>query len=165
MRRIALLAALVFAIPAAADAQARLMVGGGLTTPQSDFADTNESGMHGRVGLQVGVPVFPVSVRAEGELHRLPETGGDNTTMIVGTLSGVVALGGLGISPYILGGVGKYNINTSTAEATASSGIHGGFGVSLGALGFGGYAEIRYVKIDTAGDNSSYIPITVGFRF
>ena len=165
MRRIALLAALALAMPAAASAQARLMVGGGLGTPIGTFADSREAGMHGRVGIQIGVPIFPVSARLEGELHRLPETGGDNTTMLTGTISGVVSLGGLGLSPYVVGGFGKYHINTSAAEAATSNGIHGGFGVSVGALGFGGYAESRLVNIRDLSGDLRYIPITVGFRF
>ena len=79
MRRIALLALVALALPAALNAQARLMVGGGISNPLGDFADAVDAGKHGRVGLQVGVPVFPVSVRAEGEVHSFSEATGKVT--------------------------------------------------------------------------------------
>ena len=102
MRRIALLALVALVLPAALNAQARLMVGGGISNPLGDFADAVDAGKHGRVGLQVGVPVFPVSVRAEGEVHSFSEaTGGEKAQLINGTISGVLSLGGLGLSPYL----------------------------------------------------------------
>ncbi len=169
MRRIALLALVALALPAAVDAQARLMVGGGISSPSGDFADAVDAGKHGRVGLQVGVPVFPVSLRAEGEIHSFSEaTGGGKANLINGTISAVLSLGGIGLSPYVIAGVGSYRFDADAAEAAVTNrGIHGGFGVSIGALGFGGFAEVRLVNIDGDGDgdDSRYIAGTIGFRF
>ncbi|MDA0311529.1 MAG: outer membrane beta-barrel protein [Gemmatimonadetes bacterium] len=166
MRRIALLAVLALALPVAVDAQARLMVGGGLSTPNGDFSGAVDAGLHGRVGLQVGVPVFPVNIRAEGEVHRFPEvTGGAKTNMIAGTVSAVMSLGGIGLSPYVLAGFGRYRVDPSATAAETNKGFHGGFGVSLGALGLGGYAEIRVVNVSGATGDTRYIPVTVGLRF
>ena len=171
MRRLALLTVvLALALtPAAAEAQARLLIGGGLSQPSGDFADDVDSGLHGRVGLQVGVPVFPVSLRGEGELHQFSEKAGtDNTTtMLNGTLSAVLSLGGIGLSPYVIGGVGTYRLDSGVADPVTNRGVHGGFGVSLGALGFGGFAEIRLVNISGTGgaDATRFIPLTVGLRF
>ena len=46
-----------------------------------------------------------------------------------------------------------------------SRGIHGGFGASIGALGFGGFVEVRLVNIDRPEGDLRYVPLTVGFRF
>ncbi len=166
MRRIAFLAALLLVLPTAAESQTRLLVGAGLSTPNGDFSDAVDAGLHGRVGLQVGVPVFPVSARAEGELHRFGEKAtDDNTTMLTGTLSAVLSLGGIGLSPYVIAGIGQYRIDGSVGDAITKNGIHGGFGVSLGALGVGGFAEIRLVSISSDVGNRRYIPVTVGLRF
>ena len=168
MNRIAALAlAAALAVPAGAEAQARLLLGGGLSNPNGDMKLLYDSGIHGRVGLQVGVPVFPVSLRAEGELHRLPEAGSDETTnMLNGTLSGVLSLGGIGLSPYVIAGVGRYRRAPSGGgEAITDRGIHGGFGASIGALGFGGFVEVRLVNIDRPEGDLRYVPLTVGFRF
>ena len=167
MRRIALLALVALVLPAALNAPARLMVGGGISNPLGDFADAVNAGKHGRVGLQVGVPVFPVSVRAEGEVHSFSEaTGGEKAQLINGTISGVLSLGGLGLSPYVLAGLGSYRYDDSaTADAVVNRGYHGGLGASIGALGFGGFAEARYVKIQGDGGDRNYVALTVGFRF
>jgi hypothetical protein len=166
MRRIALLALVAFVLPAAVEAQARLMVGGGISSPSSDFADDVGSGQHGRVGLQVGVPVFPVSLRGEGEIHSFSEvTGGENAKLINGTISGVFSLGGIGLSPYVIAGVGSYRYDASAEDAVTNRGIHGGFGVTIGALGLGGFAEVRLVSIDGDDAKTRYVAGTVGFRF
>ncbi len=166
MRRIALLAVVSLALPGAVNAQARLMVGGGISSPSGDFADAVDAGKHGRVGLQVGVPVFPVSVRAEGEVHSFSEaTGGDKANLINGTISAVLSLGGIGLSPYVIAGVGSYRFKASAAEAVTNRGIHGGFGASIGALGLGGFAEVRLVNINGDSDDRRYIVGTIGFRF
>jgi len=166
MRRVALLAVVYLALPGAVNAQARLMVGGGISIPSGDFADAVDAGKHGRVGLQVSVPVFPVSLRAEGEIHSFSEaTGGDKANLINGTVSAVLSLGGIGLSPYVIAGLGSYRFKTSAAEAVTNRGIHGGFGASIGALGLGGFAEARLVNIDGDGDDRRYIVSTIGFRF
>ena len=150
-----LLAVLALAsTPVISVGQVRLMVGGGLSQPNGDFADQANRGLHGRAGLQVGVPVFPVSLRGEGEIHQFSQpTGLENTTMLNGTLSAVLGLGGIGLQPYLL------------AEVQINRGIHGGFGVGIGALGFGGFAEIRFVSISLETGNTRYIPVTLGLRF
>ena len=82
MRRLALLAVVLALalLPAIAEAQARLMIGGGLSQPSGDFADLVDSGLHGRVGLQVGVPVFPVAIR-----QALPAYGNEIILMVKST--------------------------------------------------------------------------------
>ena len=169
MRRLALFTVVtaLALVPAHAEAQARLMVGGGLSQPAGDFGDAVDSGLHGRVGLQVGVPVFPVAVRADGEIGRFSLAAGDgDMTLLAGSFSGVLSLGGIGLQPYVLGGWGRYRFDTDDGDAVTDGGIHGGFGVALGALGLGGFAEIRFVNVSTEGDTSTrYFPLTVGIRF
>ena len=168
MRQLMLLAVLALAsTPVISLGQVRLMVGGGLSQPHGDFADQANRGLHGRAGLQVGVPVFPVSLRGEGEIHQFSQPAGiENTTMLNGTLSAVLGLGGIGLQPYLLAGIGSYRLDTGgTEEVQTNRGIHGGFGVGIGALGFGGFAEIRFVSISLETGNTRYIPVTFGLRF
>ncbi len=167
MRRIALLALVALALPGATNAQARLMVGGGISSPNGDFSDAVDTGVHGRVGLQVGVPAFPVSLRGEGEVHSFSEaTGTEKAQLISGTISAVLSLGGIGLSPYILAGLGSYRYDDSTAaDALTNGGYHGGFGASIGALGFGGFAEVRLVNINGDDGDRRYVAATFGFRF
>lgn len=167
MRRIALLAVLAFALPVSASAQTHLIVGAGLSRPISDFGDAVDSGMHGRVGLQVGIPVFPVSLRGEAELQSYSEAvGDDKTNVLSGSLSAVLSLGGIGLRPYLIAGLGNYGIKGSGADGRDwERGLHGGFGASLGALGFGGFAEVRFVNVDGTAGDTRFVTATLGLRF
>ena len=168
MRKITLLTILALAsTPVISRAQVRLLIGGGLSQPNGDFSEQVNTGLHGRVGLQVGVPVFPLSLRGEGEIHQFSKpTGAENTAMLNGALSAVLGLGGIGLQPYLLAGMGSYRLDTRSAELPETSrGIHGGFGVGIGALGFGGFAEVRFVSISGDSGNTRYIPVTLGLRF
>lgn len=169
MRPLTLFAALLLVLlPGTAQAQPRLIVGAGLSTPMGDFKDLADAGYHGRAGLQLGIPVFPLSIRAEGEYHKFGAVSGrEKTSLLDGTLSAVLSLGGVGFTPYVLAGFGRFRLEEGLLSAAASEtfgGYHGGLGVSIGALGFGGFAEIRYVVISREVGNLKYVPFTVGLR-
>ena len=81
-------------------------------------------------------------------------------------LSAVLSLDGVGLTPYFLAGVGRYrlDIDTEGADPATETGFHGGFGVNIGAIGLGGFAEFRVVQINTEGSKIRYFPLSVGFR-
>lgn len=168
---VALLSFLPLLLPAPAAAQLRVQVGGGIATALGDFGDLVDSGYQGRVGLDLSVPVLPVSVRAEGEASRFPATelSDGHATLLGANLSAVLGLGGLGVSPYLVAGVGTYRVSFSDEfpeQATATdAGYHAGAGVDLGILGFGGFVEARFVSVSREGGSVRSLPITVGLRF
>ena len=171
MRRLTVYASvLVFLVPAAVEAQPRLLVGGGITRPNGDFKNAASAGYHGRVGVEITIPTLPVALRADADYHNLPETGPtfDSSQILGGAVSLVFTLPGVGLSPYLLGGLGAYRIETGLvgfSQAVVQNGFHVGFGTKLGSLGFGGFVEIRYVQIGgDSGVDTKYIPVTVGFR-
>jgi len=171
MRRLTSFAVVAFFLaPAAVEAQPSLMLGGGVSNPIGDFSDgAGATGFHGRVGLQIGVPTFPVAARGDADYHRFGEGDlGSQFNVLAGSLSAVLTLPGVGIAPYVLAGVGAYRLGldiAGTTESDTETGFHGGFGVNLGALGFGGFAEIRFVNVSTdSPGNFRYIPLTVGIR-
>ncbi|MCH7992178.1 MAG: hypothetical protein IIC35_07155, partial [Gemmatimonadetes bacterium] len=95
----------------------------------------------------------------------LSGAAGAETKVLAGSISMVFALPGVGLNPYLLGGLGQYRVEAGPAERT-DRGFHGGFGVVLGALGLGAFAEIRYVRISSdTGPTTKMIPLTVGVRF
>lgn len=174
MRRLAFAAALALAlatVPADATAQLRILLGGGLSQPAGDLSDQVDSGLHGRAGVEVGFPLFPLSFRGEGEIHRLPAAtlADGNATLLNGSLSAVLSLGGIGVSPYALAGIGSYRLDYSSefglGEAQTNTGYHAGFGVTLGILGFGGFLEARFVNVSADAGDTRYIPVTFGLRF
>ncbi len=165
------LTAAVFCVPSSASGQVHFIVGGGLSKPSSNLSDLVDSGYHGRLGIQAGFPLFPLAFRVEGDANRFPATNSSSghATIVAGTASAVLSLGGVGISPYVVGGLGKYRTSFSSelglGGATTDTGYHLGVGISAGILGFGGFVEARWVNISASGGNLRYFPITVGLRF
>jgi len=171
MRRILFVAALAaFLLPSAAEAQMpRFMAGVGLSTPTGDFAEDAKVGYHGRLGVQMGVPSFPLAGRLEGEYHVFGEGDEEYKPKVLnGALSAVLSLDGVGITPYFLVGMGRYRVGGEfegeSLDPAMENGFHGGFGVNIGALGLGGFAEFRAVQINTQGYKIRYFPISVGLR-
>ena len=157
------------ALPGALEAQIGFLAGGGISSPLGDFADEAGTGYHLRAGFDGAIPTTPISVRIDGDYHRLAEadSGFESASVWAGAFSVVYRLPGVGIRPYLLGGIGKYRLKAGPAgmsTAVTDNGLHAGFGLNLGAIGFGGFVEIRYVQVNTAGDDTKYLPLTVGLR-
>lgn len=170
MRRLLLLVSLLAVLPAVAEAQPRLMVGGGFSAPNGDFSAIAEPGYHLQAALQVGIPTLPVGLRGDGVLHKFgtADAAFEDSEVLTGALSVVFTLPGVGLEPYFLAGVGTYRVQTGpvgTPGESTDRGYHGGFGVVLGGLGFGAFAEVRYVQISGDLTTTRLIPLTLGLRF
>jgi outer membrane protein with beta-barrel domain len=168
MRRLFLLVALLGLTPAIVDAQPRLLLGGGITAPNGAITDVAKTGSHVQAGLQVDIPTLPLGFRADGGYHRLSEADASRakTEVLAGSLSVVFTLPGIGLQPYLLGGVGRYRVETGPVGVTQTvtdPGYHGGFGVAIGGAGLGAFVEIRFVQINGA-TTTRLIPVTIGLR-
>ncbi len=170
MRRMHLLLfALALFAPAAVEAQPRFMVAGGFTAPMGSLGDVADAGYHGQVGLFVSVPSVPLGLRGDGFFHRLGTSDAllEDVQVLGGTLSVVYDLPGISLVPYLLAGIGAYQVQSGPVGATVKSndnGYHGGFGVNIGAgTGIAAFAEIRYVKIGGDSD-ATLIPLTFGLK-
>jgi hypothetical protein len=171
MRRSTVLAALLLVLPLArplaAEAQVHPMAGVGLSTPFGDFGDAAETGWHGTAGLQLSVPAIPIALRADGGYHSFGQaTGAPAVSMLAGSLSLVLNLPGVGLVPYVLGGLGTYrrSVDVSGVEPVSNNGVHGAFGVNIGAIGFGGFGEVRVVNVNSSGGDSRFVTATLGLR-
>jgi hypothetical protein len=170
MRRLSSFAclALVLALaaaPSTVDAQPRLMAGAGMSTPFGDFGDGAGVGWHAGAGLQLGFPTLPVAIRADGAYHSFgEESPAPKTSMLGGALSLVINLPGVGLVPYFLGGLGMYRTSVDGLDAVSDPGFHGAFGVNIGALGFGGFGEVRLINVNGDGGDARFVTATVGFR-
>jgi hypothetical protein len=170
MRQSSLLAALALALalPGSMEAQPRIMLGGGFSAPSGDASSFADPGYHAQVSLELGIPTLPVALRGDGTLHRLGAAGAAfaDTEYLAGAGSVVFVLPGVGLQPYVLGGIGQYRVKSGPAgEAVTETdtGYHGGFGVLIGGLGIGAFAEIRYVHIGGP-SGSRLVPLTLGVR-
>jgi hypothetical protein len=169
MRRLIVLALFMLITPVAAEAQPRLMLGGGLTTPHGDVSTSADPGYHVRASIEIGIPTLPLGFRGDGTLHNMgsSQAGFEDTEVLAGSLSLVFTLPGVGLQPYMLGGLGTYRVTAGASGdpvTQTSRGYHGGFGVSVGGLLFGAFAEVRYVHVPHEDGTVAMIPLTLGFR-
>lgn len=170
MRRTALFAtlALLLLLPSATAAQLRILAGAGVTNPMGDLNDATDVGWHATGGVKLSIATIPVSLQADGTYHSFGEQGTNpQTSILAGALSLVVPFPGVGLRPYVLGGVGLYrtSLDVDGLDPESDTGIHGAFGVDIGAVGFGGYAEVRGTVVDTEGSgNRWFVSATLGVR-
>lgn len=155
---------------------------GGTTSPSGDLSDVTSSGWHAGAFLELKLPVVPIGFRLEGAWHQLGSKGNnsDSPRILAGTLDATYTLLPLPIiKPYLIGGVGEYNVRaivnppivsstgfSGPAEVTRSAfGINVGAGVRLQLPGFAAFVEARWHDIHTSGTNSRMVPVSIGLRF
>lgn len=169
---------------AAAPVQGQLAFGlaAGATTPSGSLNDRQNLGYNGLATLQLGVPLFPLQLRADLQYNSF---GGKNfgnavtnafnqadTRVIAGSLNGVFNLLPGPIKVYAIGGVGYYDTRLQGTESTRKVGYNYGGGVKFGLTGASIFVEARMHQIkdatfDVSGGRSTarFIPVTVGVMF
>jgi opacity protein-like surface antigen len=176
MKRVVSLFAAVFmtAVMSASVVEAqspiRFGLAGGLSMPQGDLGNAFKSGFHGQVMLGFGMMMLPVKLRADLSYHSLGFEGtgvGDNDLRVInGALNAIVGMGGIGVKPYVTGGVGFYNSKFGDGEAANDFGLNGGVGLEFSLTGMSTFLEARYVKVFVEGDGSfALVPVTFGIMF
>jgi opacity protein-like surface antigen len=155
----------------------RFGLGGGLILPMSDYKNLDKTGWHGLALVEFAVPMSPVSVRADvmyGQTSHKDTVGGavaGNTKLIGGTADLVWHISGLvpGFKPYLLGGVGMYNVKAEYPPAASTSATKFTWGLGVGAsVGVGpvhGFVEGRYMSVQGSAAALKFIPVTVGLQF
>ncbi|HKV70220.1 MAG TPA: outer membrane beta-barrel protein [Gemmatimonadales bacterium] len=151
-------------------AQTRISLGGGLLMPMGTYSDNDKMGFIGQAG--VGFPVGPVGIRVEGDYGQTSHKNGvGGNTKVIGGMASVVYhfKTPAGVKPYVLGGLGMYNVKVDvTGFGSASEtkiAFGGGAGLELKMTGASLYLEARYMNVTTTGGSTAFIPITVGVRF
>jgi hypothetical protein len=160
------------ALPATLAAQGLVFqVGGGVTAPTGEFGGGYGAGIHGHVALGLGVPGLPLTLRADGDAHSLPEEFIDGrTTLLSAALNGVfdlldVASLGSGARLYGVIGGGYYSLDSSLGGAEADPGVQGGLGLTMTVGGLAGALEARVARVFGSPKHYSYLPLTAGIRF
>jgi opacity protein-like surface antigen len=148
----------------------RISVGGGLLMPMGSYKDADKLGFIGQAA--VGFPAGPVGIRVEGDYGQTSHKNGvgGNTKVIGGMASVVYHFAGVSSAkPYVLGGLGMYNVKVDVTGLGSASetklAFGGGAGLELGMASMSLYLEARYMNVTTTGGSTAFIPITVGIRF
>ena len=169
---------------AAAPARAQVAFGlaGGATVPSGSLNDRQNLGYNGLATLQLGVPTFPIQVRADLQYNSFggkdfrnalnQAVDGADTRVISGSVNAVLALLQGPVKPYLIGGVGYYDTELKGTDATRKLGYNYGGGVKFGMSGASIFVEARLHQINDATFNvggnrttAKFIPVSVGIMF
>ena len=187
-RAIAVLVVLVSS-PSAASAQVGLAhhfvtlgVGGGMSMPVSDAGDAFKNGFNVQGFARLNVPKLPVMPRLDLNFSRFDlddaQTGVPGTSQIIAGLANLqISVLPLGpVRPYVIAGLGAYNLQTKLEGTSPTSvtdtrfGINGGAGVALNFGKINGYIEGRVDNVFTQkgmidSEQIQVVPVTFGLTF
>ncbi len=166
---------------AAAARPVKIGFGGGMSVPVSDAENAFKNGLHGKAMVKWEAPVLPLALRGSVGYSQLDlrglTPGVDGKEKILSGLANVSYGFPVGpIKPYIIAGVGAFNIKTEVAGTTSPSetkfGVDGGAGLEFKLGGISGFIEGKVENIFTdqgpAGGQSfdtMIVPVTFGIFF
>jgi opacity protein-like surface antigen len=154
-----------------AQAQVRFGVGGGLLMPMGDYGTADKMGFVAGAGVVIPVGTAPVGVRVEGSYSQTSHDGIGGKSKIMGGMASLIySFTGAGsVTPYVLAGIGYYNVKVdvtgfgSADESKVGFGGGGGIRFPMGSASL--FAEARYMNISTTGGSTTFMPIIVGVSF
>jgi hypothetical protein len=155
---------------------AEFSLGGGATLPLGNFDDFAKLGWHGTGAVSFVPQNLPVGFQIDGTFSRLSdETPLDVKSQLIYGTGNVVykfkSSGDTKFRPYLIGGAGVYNLDAkgddvpSGIESVTKFGLNAGAGFDFKAGSAGVFVEGRFHNVFTEGDNTNFIPFTVGVRF
>ena len=154
----------------------RFGIGGGVVMPMGDYKNVDKLGWLASADFTYWLSSAPIGIRADGQYSQTTHKNGvDGNSKIIGGMAELVYAFGTQadqIRPYILGGVGFYNVKVTIPSASVDTsvskiGFGGGAGVAF-KLGSGStrfFVEGKFVNVSTEGGSTTFLPIKAGIRF
>jgi len=181
---VAALAAVAFSTTSAsAQSNKAISIGisGGAAIPVSDLGEDFTTGYNGTASLMFRSFGSPIGLRIDGMYNRM-SVKNDRTITIPGfgildaiaissaNANLVYNLPGTGITPYLIGGAGVYNLKSDVEDADDPDsenkfGLNGGIGASFPLSGFNTFIEARYHHVFSENVATQFIPVTFGISF
>ncbi|MGH7448988.1 MAG: outer membrane beta-barrel protein [Longimicrobiales bacterium] len=156
----------------AAQAQIGFSIAGGPSFATGDFGEGLDMGYHAKVAASFSLPLLPIGLQADGMWTRFDVSDTDDAKVQIlnGSLNAVLNIPSVGITPYIIGGVGLYNteidLGAFGSGKETDMGVNVGAGVRLGLPGLGGvFAEARLHNVFGDEDSYRFVPVSLGIRF
>ena len=188
IRKLAVASALTLAAAVSAPAHAqlpfRLGVQAGVTTPTGDLGDVQGTGYHVGLLAEVKPIALPLGFRADLTFHELDTDddaidviGFDPGALRILNVNGnaIFTMPGIGLSPYLIGGIGWYRTYYAEADDSDSNdfGFNVGGGIRFGLSGFTAAIEARYHRVSFGDDEATgqdlgsaqFIPISFVLTF
>ena len=177
MKRLSLSAlAIVVGLGAAAPLRAQLIartegfrfgLGVGATLPMGDYGDLDKMGVNILGVFETPLGQSPLYLRIDGLFSSTSHDGASGTTGILGGTASALyhfSAPAAQARPYVLGGLGIYNVDVGPTSETKIGYALGG-GVTFNIGGLNAFAEARYASIQTSGSSTTFVPLTVGLMF
>jgi len=161
---------------------AEFSLGGGVGIPLGTFDDNANIGWHGLAGISFVPNGWPVGIQIDGSYQQYSLD--DNVVVGFSGLKNRLLMGTGNIvfkfksseestfRPYLIGGGGVYNSKITGSDdpndvipgGTTDFGLNVGAGFDFKAGGAGLFVEGRFHDIMMEGDDTKFVPITVGIR-
>ena len=145
----------------------RFGVGGGLTMPIGTYGDVDKAGWHALGVLQFPIGQAPIHGRVDAMYGQTSHDVGSGSTTLTGATGDILYHIGdraASVRPYILGGIGFYNVDAGGAsESKFAFGAGGGILFSIGTMH--AFLEGRYMSVQASGSSLNFLPITLGLLF
>ena len=145
----------------------RFGVGAGLTLPIGAFGDIDKAGWHALGVLQFPIGQSPLHGRVDAMYGQTSHDIGSGSTTLTGATGDIVYHIGdraASVRPYIVGGLGFYNVDFGGAsESKLAFGAGGGVLFNIGTMH--AFLEGRYMSVQTSGSSLNFLPITLGLLF
>lgn len=174
-RRFAVLAvgALLGAPVVSAQTPMQFGLGAGVSIPTGTTGAGLKTGWHATGLVQFSPPSLPVGFQIDASYRQLGfDGGGGKDRLIDGTADVVYNIAvakKARYRPYLIGGVGVYNVkaipDVGTSLSDTKFGINAGAGFNFVSSGVGFFVEARFHDVFVEGSNFQFIPITAGVRF
>jgi hypothetical protein len=170
----ALAVAVCLTAPAAQGQSAEFSLGGGLGIPTGNFDDAVKMGWQGMAAVSFKPANLPVGFQVDGNYGQFSDESplDIKDRLIYGTANATYRFEsseGTRFHPYIIGGLGLYNMKETGSDALGGSatkfGINAGAGFDFKAGSAGLFIEGRFHDVFTDGPNVKFIPINLGVRF
>jgi outer membrane protein with beta-barrel domain len=148
-------------------------LGGGVTVPSGSTSNGLKTGWHGMALVQFKPATSPVGFQIDGAYQQLGFDGGGGKEQVIDGTGNIVYAFQVSpetkFRPYLIGGVGAYNIkdkfDVGGSQSDTKFGLNAGAGFNIQASGVGLFLEGRFHNVFVQGSDRHYIPITAGVRF
>jgi opacity protein-like surface antigen len=144
----------------------RFGLGLGATMPMGDYGDLDKMGINILGVFETPIANSPLYLRVDGIYSSTSHEGVSGSTSVLGGNASALyhfSAPAAQARPYILGGLGFYNVDAGDSETKIGYGLGGG--ITFNLAGFNAFAEARYLSVQTSDFSTNFVPITVGLMF
>jgi len=144
----------------------RFGLGGGLLVPLGTYGTSDKIGANILGMVQMPIANSPIHLRLAGMYGTTSHEVGSGSTQILGGTADLlyhVGVRSAPVRPYVVGGLGFFNVKNGASQSKLGLGLGGGLLFGIGNMH--AFLEARYMSIQTSGPNMRFVPITLGLMF